>query len=222
MRKQGQGWCSKAARPSDRFTLDRLSYGPPRTANPHTKLLPRRAPPSCSRPGVLYVCDDRRYRQNERLCVLIVWCLTLAARVIPFVGNARSADPWRSFGSIGPGCAAGRSRVVASAALPGARLFASQALADTGEGDWMLDSRIRWHCPSGADSVRPGPSRSTGPSHSPSPEDASARLAGDARRRSAGLARAHGRHVAIAPSSQASPLERRFSGSLRPTGPSVR
>ena len=32
------------------------------------KLLPRRAPPSCSRPGVLCVCDGRRYGQNERLC----------------------------------------------------------------------------------------------------------------------------------------------------------
>ncbi len=64
--KQGQGWRSKAARPSGRFTLDRLSYGPPRTANPHTKLLPRRAPPSGSRPGVLCVCDGRRYGQNER------------------------------------------------------------------------------------------------------------------------------------------------------------
>jgi hypothetical protein len=44
------------------------SYGPPRAANPHTKLLPRRAPPCCGRPGVLCVCDGRRYRQNERSC----------------------------------------------------------------------------------------------------------------------------------------------------------
>ena len=30
---------------------------------------------------------------------------------------------------------------------PSTAFFALRALADTGEGDWMLDSRIRWHCP---------------------------------------------------------------------------